>query len=125
MRRVWSTKIPLAVRFFLWRMYYDKLQTAEQLKRREWRGEINCQLCGKVEDMNHIMFICVCNRYVWLFLNRRLVGLILEDLLIHWAGFVSGKGNRLVMFGLGAVCCVFGRLEIKWPLRGRWSNHPR
>jgi hypothetical protein len=55
MREVWGTRSPLKVRIFLWQMLHDKLQTVEQQKKREWNGEINCVLCGVVEDVNHIM----------------------------------------------------------------------
>jgi hypothetical protein len=30
---VWATKIPLKIKFFLWQMFNDKLQTFEQLKK--------------------------------------------------------------------------------------------
>jgi hypothetical protein len=46
-------------------MFNDKLQTAEQLKKREWKGEINCPLYEVKDDDNHIMFRCVISRFIW------------------------------------------------------------
>jgi hypothetical protein len=42
MKEVWDAKLPLKVKIFLWQMVHGKLQTAEQLKKREWKGKINC-----------------------------------------------------------------------------------
>jgi hypothetical protein len=60
MKEVWKTKVPLKVRIFICQMFHDKLQYAEQLTRRNWKGDINCPLCGVVEDVDHVMFRCVC-----------------------------------------------------------------
>jgi hypothetical protein len=46
MWEVWGAKLPLKIKVFLWQMYNDRLQTAEQLKKRNWKGEIEYQLCG-------------------------------------------------------------------------------
>jgi hypothetical protein len=53
MNEIWGSKLSLKVRIFLWKMFHDKLQTVEQLKK-NWKGEINCVLYGRVEDVNHI-----------------------------------------------------------------------
>jgi hypothetical protein len=34
MKQVWTTKVPLKVRIFMWQVFHDKLQPAEQLKKR-------------------------------------------------------------------------------------------
>jgi hypothetical protein len=54
MNEIWGSKLSLKVRIFLWKMFHDKLQTVEQLKKKNWKGEINCVLYGRVEDVNHI-----------------------------------------------------------------------
>jgi hypothetical protein len=67
---IWGTKVSLTVRIFVWQIFDDKLQITEQLKKREWKGEINCLLCRVKEDMNHIMFKCVNRRFVWLIIKE-------------------------------------------------------
>jgi hypothetical protein len=37
---------------------------SQQLKRRNWKGEIGCQICAVKEDVDHIMFRCVISRYM-------------------------------------------------------------
>jgi hypothetical protein len=65
MREIWRAKLPLKIRIFLWQMANDRLPTVEQLKKRNWGGKAECQLCGKKEDVDHIMFKCVLSKYVW------------------------------------------------------------
>jgi hypothetical protein len=65
MEEIWGTKLPLKIRIFLWQVVHDKLQSAEQLKKWEWKGDIECQLCGKLENVDHILFRCVCSWFVW------------------------------------------------------------
>jgi S-adenosylmethionine:diacylglycerol 3-amino-3-carboxypropyl transferase len=55
---LWRARVPLKVKIFMWQMFHNKLQSADQLKKRNWKGEVNCQLCEGLEDMNHIMFKC-------------------------------------------------------------------
>ena len=43
---IWKAKLPLKIKVFLWQLLHDKLQSAVQLKRRNWTGEVNCVLCG-------------------------------------------------------------------------------
>jgi hypothetical protein len=38
--RIWDTKLPRKIRIFLRQVYNDKIQSAEQLKRRNWLGTL-------------------------------------------------------------------------------------
>jgi hypothetical protein len=68
---IWGTTLPLKIRFFfLWQVVHDKLQLAEQLKKHECKGDIECQLCGKLKNVDHILFRCVCSRFVWTVLKE-------------------------------------------------------
>jgi hypothetical protein len=60
--KLWGCKIPLKIRIFLWLVFQNKLQTAQQLKAMKWKGEVNCRLCGAPEDADHLMFACVTPR---------------------------------------------------------------
>jgi hypothetical protein len=48
----------------MWQMFHDKIQSADQLIKTNLKADKHYQLCGKVEDLNHIMFRCVSNRFV-------------------------------------------------------------
>ena len=44
---IWKTKIPLKIQIFLWMVYHDRIQAAVQLKKRNWDGAVECNLCGE------------------------------------------------------------------------------
>jgi hypothetical protein len=62
---LWKTKVPLKIKIFLWWVIHDKIQFAEQLKKREWSGLTECKLCGIHESTNHIFFECALARFCW------------------------------------------------------------
>jgi hypothetical protein len=35
---IWAAKLPLKIRIFLWQVYNDKIQSAEQFSERNWLG---------------------------------------------------------------------------------------
>ena len=45
MKRIWSSKLPMKLKIFLWLVYNKKLQTGMKLKKRKWKGS---HLCGVV-----------------------------------------------------------------------------
>jgi hypothetical protein len=62
---IWTAMIPLKIKIFLWQVCNDKIQSAEQLKRRNWEGPIECKMCGQVESTKHIFVGCVLAKYGW------------------------------------------------------------
>ena len=65
MKGVWKARIPQKIKIFLWMAWKDKLQTAEQLVKRNWKGPISCKLCGEKESVNHLLFQCPIASVVW------------------------------------------------------------
>jgi hypothetical protein len=45
-RKIWKCKVPLKIRIFLWQAFQDRIQTAQQLKTRNWKESFLCVLCG-------------------------------------------------------------------------------
>lgn len=62
---VWKAKLPLKIRIFLWQVCNDKIQSAEQLKKRNSEGPIECNMCGQVERTEHIFANCFFTKYGW------------------------------------------------------------
>ena len=60
-----KTKLPLKIKVFLWQLPHNKLQSAMALKKRGWKGDPHCCLCGRLETTNHIFFSCSLARFVW------------------------------------------------------------
>ena len=65
LRDVWKAKLPLKIRFFIWQVLNDKLQSAKQLVKRGWPGEIGCKMCGVSKSTDHLIFRCVVMNFVW------------------------------------------------------------
>jgi hypothetical protein len=65
MMNVWRAKLPLKIKIFLWQLYNDKVQKAEQLKKRNWSGPLECKLCGKVESVEHLFLQCAIANFCW------------------------------------------------------------
>jgi len=53
---VGCAKLPMNImKIFLWEACYDKIQSAEQLVKRNWPGSASCKMCGQVESTDHIL----------------------------------------------------------------------
>jgi hypothetical protein len=62
---VWKTKVHLKIRIFLWQVINDKIQSAEQVKKRNWPGSVACKMCGVLESTSHIFFHCALASFCW------------------------------------------------------------
>lgn len=88
MKKVWCSRMPLKLQVFTWLAFQDKLQTGVELKKRNWKGDKNCNVCGCPETGDHIFFSCIVDRFVWtsfkeaLWWDRIPVGM--QDFLDVW-----------------------------------------
>ncbi len=65
-RHLWSLRIPLRIKLFLWLAGRNRLLTADLLARRGWQGPSICVLCGAdVENLVHPLFRCPFARAMW------------------------------------------------------------
>ena len=65
MMEIWNTKIPLKVKIFLWMAWHDRIQTAQQFRRRNWDGSKVCKFRGKDETVDHLLFQCSIAVVTW------------------------------------------------------------
>lgn len=65
MMEVWTAKIPLKVKIFIWMAWHNRIQTAEQLKRRNWDGSKEHEFCGIGECVDHLLFRCPIAVVTW------------------------------------------------------------
>lgn len=49
MMELWNSKVPLKVQIFLWMAWHGRIQTVQQLKKRNWDKADVCEFCGKEE----------------------------------------------------------------------------
>lgn len=55
----------MKIKVFMWMVNKDRIQAAEQLKRKNWKGDEKCKLCGEVETPSHVIFLCLVAKFVW------------------------------------------------------------
>ena len=49
----------------MWLAVQDRLQTGVELRKRGWKGNARCNLCGRLETGDHIFFDCITARFTW------------------------------------------------------------
>jgi hypothetical protein len=99
---IWKSKIPLKIKFFLWQAFNNKLQVAQNLVKKKWKGCIDSCLCGCVESVDHVLFKCHLAMVVWSFFKEVFCldeyPTSLEDFSFKW---LRGKGplpTSLIIF---------------------------
>ena len=62
---LWSSRMPLKIKVFLWLAFQDRLPTGSVLKKRNWKGCGDCIICKVPETADHIFFLCPIAKFVW------------------------------------------------------------
>jgi hypothetical protein len=57
MEEMWQTKLPLKVENFLWLIYQNKIQIADNLLKKQWKRSKNCKPCNSEETVDHLLFL--------------------------------------------------------------------
>ena len=72
----------------MWLAMHERLQTGVALKKKKWKGQADCILCNCLETVNHILFQCVVELFVWACFKEILgwnrVPRSLSHMLDHW-----------------------------------------
>jgi zinc-binding in reverse transcriptase len=53
---VWSLKISLKHKLFLWLTLHNKILTKDNLRKKGWLGDVTCSFCTNSESVNHLFF---------------------------------------------------------------------
>ena len=108
MEKIWKAPCPMKIKHFLWLAHRDRIQSAEQLQKKGWGGDVNCSLCGDFESTNHILFVCPMARFVWCWcrdvLNWPYPPKNLDEFFLlcnHSSAFIN---DRLHIMLLAAIC---------------------
>jgi hypothetical protein len=64
MEELWSSKLPLKIKNFLWLVFRERIQTVDNLKKKRWKGEEKCMFCLECESVDHLLFGCYLAVYV-------------------------------------------------------------
>jgi hypothetical protein len=107
MEEMWRTKMPLKVKYFVWLVYQGRIQTADNLIRKNWKGDKKCKFYEE-ESVNHLLFLCPIASYLWCILRdslqwERIPRSVkkINDVFLLERGH---KGNGVLFFLFGAVC---------------------
>ena len=65
LRFLWTIKIPLRIRIFLWQLVRGKVPSGVEVRKRNGPGDGLCPLCLVDEDSNHIFFTCPAAQFLW------------------------------------------------------------
>ena len=55
---IWSIKIPLKIKLFIWLLFNDKILTRDNLAKRGWMGNDRCVFFSSQETVIHLLFKC-------------------------------------------------------------------
>jgi len=126
---IWNTRIPLKIQIFIWMVWHDRIQTAEQLKKWKWGGQVHCKLCGEKEVLDHLLFRCPMAVFVWCWVRDSLgwqhIPSSLEDFQSGFLGEPGAKSNRTIIFLFSGVSWVLWRSGNDWVFSDILVKHPK
>jgi zinc-binding in reverse transcriptase len=64
-RSVWSLRIPLKFKLFLWIATHNCILTRDNLLHRGWQGPASCVFCSNNESIDHLFFTCPFAHSLW------------------------------------------------------------
>jgi hypothetical protein len=100
----------MKVRIFLWEVLKNSILTKDNLLKRGWTGNDQCQFCYEKENINHLMFGCGLAKLAWqvvlcaFHLNRPTDRV--EDQFGGWIKSFPHSQRNLVLCGAGALCWI-------------------
>jgi hypothetical protein len=106
----------MKVRIFLWEVLKNSILTKDNLPRRGWTGNDQCQFCCEKETINHLLFGCGLAKLAWQVvlcafqLNQPLDRV--ENLFGGWIKSFPHDQRNLVLCGAGALCWILWKPEM-------------
>jgi hypothetical protein len=85
-----------------------RVQTADNLIRKQWKGDKKCKFCDEKEIVNHLLFLCPTASYIWCIIRDSMqwgqIPKSVRDFSDNflWKGGIKGIGVLFFLFG--AVC---------------------
>jgi hypothetical protein len=124
---MWETKLPLKIRIFLWQVINDKIQSAEQLKKREWSGPMECKLCNQTESVAHIFFHCAIAHFSWCVCRDVLEWPFTPSSPEDIQGFcreLSNRQTKNILFLFGCVAWALWLIRNEFVFQGTLVSSP-
>jgi hypothetical protein len=125
---LWKIKIPMKVRIFLWEVLKNSILTKDNLLKRGWTGNEQCQFCCEKETINHLLFGCGLAKLAWqvvlcaFHLNRPPDRV--DDLFGGWIKSFPLNLRNLVLCGAGALCWILWKTRNDACFERKFPNDP-
>jgi zinc-binding in reverse transcriptase len=113
--KIWKLQAPPRIRFFIWLLLHDKLNTADNLLQKGWTATPNCIMCNSYAPESAILFIsCPIshNLHVACKLSDNQRN---QSLMESWTCLGDKTGRAM-------GSCRLGNLEGTKQLHLQWSN---
>jgi hypothetical protein len=62
---VWIRAVPLSQKFFLWLGYHGRLNTKDNMTKKQWCHDAGCDLCPAVESIDDVTMHCRHSCWIW------------------------------------------------------------
>ncbi|WVZ53298.1 hypothetical protein U9M48_004264 [Paspalum notatum var. saurae] len=106
-KRLWSIKVLLKIKIFLWYLRKGIVLTKDNLAKRNWQGSKQCCFCHKDETIKHLFFECRFARAVWAIIHAAF-GLAqprsVSNMFGSWLVSFKKEFKPLVLLGAAATC---------------------
>jgi hypothetical protein len=94
-----ESKLPLKIKIFLWQICNDKIQSTEQLRKKNRPGLLECKLYGEVESRDHIFLNCALAKFSWNLLKEAFEwNSIYEDMDDIHCKLAEGSNRENIVF---------------------------
>ena len=107
---IWSSKIPLKIKIFLYLLKRNKVLTKENLISKGWTGDTSCVFCGAFESTDHLFVHCPFTIQIWRWISAHnnfiFEGYTMEDIWFINA-CISLKNKPLVKLVRGGCSMVY------------------
>jgi hypothetical protein len=125
LEEMWRSKLPLKVKNFMWLVQRGRLQTIDNLGRKQWKGSKFWE-----ESIDHLMLECPIAVFVWAVIRDGLKWRnVPKGVMDFRENFLQDRGNKWIgalWFLFGCVCwvlwlnmndCVFNNKIVSSPVR--------
>jgi len=111
----------------MWLAVQDRLPSGVELRKKSWKGNPHCSLCGKLETMDHIFFKCILARFTWVCFKEALGWMRipngLQDFFDNWIPVGCPKYNTK-LFLLAITMWALWTIRNKRVMEGRFMRQP-
>jgi hypothetical protein len=67
---LWTIRIPLKIKVFIWLLYREAILTKDNLVKRNWHGMLCVTFVIVFETIQHLFFDCVLGKFIWSHANN-------------------------------------------------------